>query len=125
MGNYIVLFEIVSLFTNIPLNESIELAVDLIFAKESSIKMSKAQMRKLFHFATAQTHFAYNNQYYDQVDGVAMGSPLGPVLANLFMSNFEKTWLAEHNGTEYSPIFYKRYVDDIFCIMKSKELVSI
>ena len=122
-GNNIVSFDIVSLFTNIPLIESIDLAVNLLFEKDPSIKMSKAQMKKLFHFATAQTHFTYNNQYYDQVDGVAMGSPLGPVLANLFMGNFEEKWLKKHHGADYSPIFYKRYVDDIFCVMSSKEHV--
>ena len=64
-GNHIVSFDIVSLFTNIPLQESIDLAVDLLLTNDASIKMSRAQLTKLFHFATAKTHFSYNNQYYD------------------------------------------------------------
>ena len=107
-------FDVVSLFTNIPLNETIDLAVDLLMDKEPSIKMSKKQLKKLFHFATAQTHFMFNGDYYDQIDGVAMGSPLGPVLANLFMSHHEKRWLSEYQGPPVK--FYKRYVDDIFCL---------
>ena len=47
-----------------------------------------------------------------------MGSPLGPVLANLFMSFHEKQWLSTYSK---SPIhYYKRYVDDIFCLLNSK-----
>ena len=40
---------------------------------------------KLLEFATKKSHFIFDGQYYDQIDGVAMGSPLGPVLANIFM----------------------------------------
>ena len=42
---------------------------------------------KLFQFATSEAHFYFNGKIYEQVDGVAMGSPLAPVLANLFMDN--------------------------------------
>ena len=45
---------------------------------------------KLLKFATCETHFSFNGKFYDQVDGVAMESPLGPVLANLFMGHKEK-----------------------------------
>ena len=70
----------------------------------------------LFVFATSQTYFLFNNEVYDQTDGVAMGSPLGPVLANLFMGYHESKWL---NSEESSTVlFYKRYVDDIFCLFK-------
>ena len=102
------------MFTSIPLDETINLAVDLLIQNEPSIKMSRTQLKKLFHFATAQTHFLFNGDYYDQVDGVAMGSPLGPVLANLFMSHYEKIWLDNYQGPPVK--FYKRYVDDIFCL---------
>ena len=50
---------------------------------------------------------------YEQVEGVAMGSPLGPLLANTFMCSIEEK-LEERNEL---PSFYKRYVDDTFTIM--------
>ena len=47
------------------------------------MNITKPQLKKLFVFATSQTHFLFNNEIYDQTDGLAMGSPLGPALANL------------------------------------------
>ena len=38
-------------------------------------------LKVLLEFATKRSHFIFSGQYYDQIDGVAMGSPLGPVLA--------------------------------------------
>ena len=118
-NQFMVSFDVVSLFTNIPLDETLDLAVDLLMDNEPSIKMSKKQLKKLFHFATAQTHFMFNGDYYDQIDGVAMGSPLGPVLANLFMSHHEKKWLDDYKGPPVK--FYKRYVDDIFCLFDHQD----
>ena len=118
---FMVSFNVTSLFTNIPLHETIDLAVDLLFDNHN-IKMTKVQMKKLFMFATAQTHFLYNGEYYDQIDGVAMGSPLGPVLANIFMGHHEKLWLEQYAGQGL--LFYRRYVDDIFCLFEHKEQVQ-
>ena len=39
---------------------------------------------------TKESHFFFNNKYYDQNDGLAMGCPLGPLFANIFMDSFEK-----------------------------------
>ena len=50
----------------------------------------------LLEFATKKSHFIFDGQYYDQIDGVAMWSPLGPVLANIFMCHFEESWLANN-----------------------------
>ena len=52
-------------------------------------------------------------------DGIAMGSPLAPTLANLFMGHHEKQWTEEFQGER--PIFYKRYVDDIFSAFNTRE----
>ena len=43
------------------------------------------ELNKLFRFATAQTHFYFDGKIFDQVDGLAMGSPLEPALTNLLM----------------------------------------
>ena len=74
-------------------------------------------------FATAETHFLFEGKVYDQIDGVAMGSPLAPVLANLFMGHHEDNWLS--NYKESKPIVYKRFVDEIFCLFNNKEEASL
>ena len=68
--------------------------------------------------ATKRSHFLFDGQYYDQIDGVAMGSPLGPVLANIFMCHFEERWVM--NG-KVRPSFWYRYVDDTFTMFDSKD----
>ena len=90
-----------SLFTNISLNETIDLAVDIIFDNNKSMNITKPQLRKLFVFATSQTHFLFNNEIYDQTDGVAMGPPFGPALANLFMGYHENKWLNSGESSSF------------------------
>ena len=89
-GKFMVSFDVESLFTNIPLEECIDLAVNYISEGNPDLKLSKPELRSLLTVATAQTHFLFNGSFYDQTDGVAMGSPLAPVLANLFMGHHEK-----------------------------------
>ena len=55
---------------------------------------------------------------YQQIDGVAMGSPLGPSLANAFLAHYEQIWLNDCQD-EFKPVYYKRYVDDIFVLFWS------
>ena len=62
----------------------------LIFDKYPNLKIARQELKKLFELATSRTHFLFVGSYYDQIDGVAIGSPLGSVLANLFMGFHEK-----------------------------------
>ena len=48
----------------------------------------------MFNLATCETYFLYKGKFYNQIDGVVIGSPLAPVLANLFMGHYEKEWLS-------------------------------
>ena len=60
----------------------------------------------------------FEANFYDQIGGVAMGSPLGPVLVNLFMGYHEQKWLQSFEECEL--ILYHRYMDDIICLFNSK-----
>ena len=63
---------------------------------------------------------AFNNKFFIQVDGVAMGSSLGQILGNNFLSYHEENWLNKC-PIEFEPSFYKRYFDDIFVLFESPE----
>ena len=108
---FLVSYDVTSLFTNIPLQETIDIAINLIFNHNPNLNITRKELKKLFLFATSQTHFIFNSKFYNQIDGVAMGSPLAPVLANIFMGFQESKWLNENNLNK--PKFYLRYVDDI------------
>ena len=98
-------------YTNIPLQETIDIAINLIFNHNPNLNINKKELKKLLLFAASQTHFTFNNKFYNQIDGVAIGSPLAPTLANIFMGFYESKWLNEY--TLNKPNFYLRYVDDI------------
>ncbi|XP_071811646.1 uncharacterized protein [Apostichopus japonicus] len=117
--HYMVSYDVVSLFTNIPLSETVDIAIDAIMYNNPGIGIERRDLQKLFMFATSQTHFLFNGNYYDQVDGVAMGSPLAPVLANLFMGHLEKQFL-NNSSAPFKPYHYRRYVDDIFCLFRNE-----
>ena len=111
-------YDICSWFTGIPLNKTSDLVVELIIDNNPNIKITKNDLKKLFEFATSGTDIFLDQNYYDQIDCVAMGSPLGPVLANLFMAFYENQWLKESNFCKV--LFYQRYVDDIICLFNCK-----
>ena len=82
---FLVFYDVISHFTSIPLQETIDIAINLIFNHNPNLNITRKELKKLFLFATSQTHFIFNSKFYNQIDGVAMGSPLAPVLANIFM----------------------------------------
>ena len=71
-----------------------------ILKKKTGFKISKVDLKNLFQFATSGAHFLLKCKFYDQIDGVAMMSPLGPVLANLFMGYYEQKWLQSFEECE-------------------------
>ena len=107
----LVSYDVTSLFTNIPLQGIIDIAINLIFNHNPNLNITKKELKKLFLFATSQAHFIFNSKFYNQIDGVAMGYSLAPVLANIFMGFYESKWLNEYNLNK--PKFYLIYVDDI------------
>ena len=114
-----------SLFTNIPLDETIDLVTKKVFANKRKVNgLSRTDFRRLLELSTKGTVFLFDGKYYRQKDGVAMGSPLGPVLANAFLCHHETKWL-EDCPLSFVPIFYARYVDDIFVLLRSAEHVTI
>ena len=102
------------------LDECIDLAITYIYQGNPGLARSPTDLKTLFSFATAETHFLFKGVFHDQTDGVAMGSPLAPVLANLFMGHHEKNWLID-NFSSSQVLFYRPYVDDTFRLFNNEE----
>ena len=119
---YMASLDVDALFTNIPLDETIDICVKKLFKTPGTLVkgISKNEFRDLLNLATKESSFMFNNKFYIQVDGVAKGSPLGPTLDNIFLSHHEENWLNKC-PIKFKPSFYRRYVDDIFVLFESSE----
>ena len=80
-----------SIFTNIPLEETIDICPNTFFKNMEIVEgLSKIQFKELLSLATKESYFIFNGKLHEQVDEVAMGSPLVPTLASIFLAQCEK-----------------------------------
>ena len=118
-------FDVTSLFTNIPLYETIDIISNRIFSNCKRFQgLNRSEFEKLLTLSVKNCHFMFNGRLFHQIDGVAMGSPLGPLFANIFMSFHEKTWL-DSCPSSFKPLLYRRYVDDCFLLFRSLDHVPL
>ena len=117
-GYKMVSFDVVSLFTNVPLEQTIEIILKRIYInKEITTNIPKKEMKELLFLCTKNVYFTFSNQIYIQLDGVAIGSPLGPLLANIFMVELETSVIPNLNDKIK---LWKRFVDGTYCFAKSE-----
>ena len=111
--------DVESLFTNVPVEPTIDIIVNRAYNHNSITPPSIQQndLKELLKICTQQTPFMFQNQLYLQTDGVSMGSPLGPTFANFYMSDLETTVLSQDRVS--NPVKYFRYVDDCFVVFNS------
>ena len=83
-------FDVSSLFTNVLLDETIKICSKALYDQSDSRPViPKDSFVELMKSATSSVEFSFNNTIYKQTDGVAMGSPLGPSLADIFVEYYE------------------------------------
>ena len=73
--------------------------------------MNKQQFRELLNWTCNHTSFQFKGKFYKELDGMAIGSPLAPVIADIFMNSFTDK-AQSHSNCLFSVL---RYVDDLFC----------
>ena len=121
---FMVSYDVESLFTNIPLDETINICIDRVYKRKKKVNgLLKCHFKQLLTYATKSSYFLFNGVYYSQINGVAMGSPLGPTLANLFLAYHEENWL-NNCPVQFKPTFFRRYVDDIFLLFDSHDHIK-
>lgn len=122
-GYKLISFDVKALFTNVPLDFTINLILRRIYdGKELTTTIPKESMKEMLLLCTKNVIFSYNNDLYKQTDGVAMGSPLGPVLANIFMVELERSLLPTLADVMLP---WRRYVDDTITWIKTDSVTLV
>ena len=82
------------IFTSVPIQPAITIIKKLLEEDQSlqqeNINVSGQTSTCLLEFCLKSTYFSYQGQHYQQLEGAAMGSPISPIVANLFMEDFEQ-----------------------------------
>ena len=123
---YMTSLDVESLFTNVPVEETIQIILNKIFIQPETIyhNFNATDFKKLLELAVLDTAFIFNGKAYMQTEGVSMGSPLGPSFANIFMCSLEEQILKDC-PLAYRPLFYGRYVDDTFLLFRNKDQANL
>ena len=111
--------DVTSLFTCIPN----ELVIKSVKARWDMIRkhcgIPWREMETALNVILNSTYFQFNGKYYQQINGCPMGSPLSPIFAEFVMRDLENHCI---DNLQEKPLIYKRYVDDIFCILRKNNV---
>ena len=110
-------YNVKALFTSVPITPALDVIEKLLKEDpglQSRTSMSTQHVMDLLEFCLRSTFFTFRGKFYEQVEGAAMGSPISPIVANLYMENFETRAL---QSSPNPPLLWKRFVDDTFVIL--------
>ncbi len=115
-------YDVTALFTSFPVSDSLtiirgKLERDSSLSNRTSLTVDN--IIELLKCCLNTTYFLYDGEFYTQTEGAAMGSPVSPLVANLFMEDFEERALSSF---PQPPRFWGRYVDDTFVIIERDQL---
>lgn len=112
-------FDVKSLYPSVPVKKALKLLEDWL-KKNGLVKKRIDEFVKLTKLCIEQKYLQFNERFYLQVDGLNMGNPLSEMLSNLFMSDLEINVRKKFPGFR----FWRRYVDDIFCVMQKDKVAE-
>ena len=122
-GEVLCSHDVVSLFTNTPIPQALEI-IQKRLIQDKTLKnrtmLSVQDIMELLEFILNTTYFTFRDSIYQQQFGTAMGSPVSPIVANLFMEDLEQRAIATAPEC-CKPRLWKRYVDDTLEVIKKGE----
>ena len=111
-------FDVCNLFTNVPLNETIDLICNTVCTPDNNqFPYSINELRTLLTIVN-EGYFEFKDSVYKQIDGISMGNPLAPLFSEFFMASLEDKMFNSHQ--DFYPRKYMRYVDDTLCFFDSE-----
>ena len=114
-----------SLFTSIPLSRTVNIILDRIYNQNLlTTNIKKRTLKKLLKDCCTKNAFTFNNVIYEQIDGVSMGSCLGPTLAYIIMTELEIK-VVDSLFKDGLLKFYIRYVDDTLALFKETDIDNV
>ena len=120
----LVSYDVSALFTSVPVQESVDI-IRKRLEDDDTLKdrtpLTPDQVTDLLSVCLTTTYFRFDNTYYIQTEGAAMGSPVSPIVANLFMEHFEQQALTSYS---HPPRIWGRYVDDTITIIHKDHIDS-
>ena len=117
----IISYDVKALFTSVPIEPAIKIIQQHLEDDQElqqRTSMSVQHITWLLEFCLKNTHFIFQGRFYEQTEGAAMGSPLSPIIANLYMETFEKKAISTSLNP---PSLWRRFVDDTFVIIKKTQ----
>jgi hypothetical protein len=112
---YLYTSDIEALYTNIDKNKAADLITEEIKDNLDTNYITPFAFNTIIRLIFENNVFKYENKYFIQIKGLAMGCICGPSIANLFVHVLERKWLII-----YKPIIYDRFIDDIFLVVNKK-----
>ena len=98
-------FDICSLFTNVPLAETMKICTKTLYDGHLPTPViPKHVFIELMKTATTSVEFSFNKIMYRQINGVGMGSPLGPALENIFVGYYESSFFIKFQNLPYTVV---------------------